>query len=71
MCSWGYKFEERLMGDTPGEASSRPSSNTSSKPVNEAEEFCCVFRTRLGKHSVVYGAEMDGLVVSVRDLADV
>ncbi len=32
--------------------------------MNECEEFCCVFRTRLGKHSVVYGAEMDGVAVS-------
>ena len=30
------------------------------EPVNENEEFCCLFRTRLGSHSVVYGAEMDG-----------
>ena len=29
-------------------------------PVNENEEFCCLFRTRLGSHSIVYGAEMDG-----------
>ena len=30
------------------------------EPVNESEEFCCMFRSRLGCHSVVYGAEMDG-----------
>ena len=29
-------------------------------PVNENEEFCCIFRSRLGGQSVVYGAEMDG-----------
>ena len=33
-------------------------------PVIESEEFCCMFRTRLGAHSIVYGAEMDGLEVS-------
>jgi len=33
------------------------------EPVCEAEEFCSVFRTRLGKFSVVYGAEMDGVSV--------
>ena len=72
MCSWGYKFEERMLGDTPSEAAGAPvsdsstsSSSSSCLPVNESEEFCCVFRTRLGKHSVVFGAEMDGLVVSV------
>jgi len=26
---------------------------------NWSEEFCCLFRTRIGKVSVVYGAEMD------------
>ena len=30
------------------------------KAVNENEEFCCMYRARLGSHSVVYGAEMDG-----------
>ena len=28
--------------------------------MNENEEFCCVFRSRLGAQSIVYGAEMDG-----------
>ena len=28
-------------------------------PVNENEEFCCIFRSRLGGQSIVYGAEMD------------
>ncbi len=28
--------------------------------MNENEEFCCIFRSRLGGQSVVYGAEMDG-----------
>lgn len=32
--------------------------------MNENEEFCCMFRTRLGNHSILYGAEMDGLVVT-------
>ena len=35
-------------------------------PVIESEEFCCMFRTRLGAHSIVYGAEMDGLEVNDR-----
>ena len=28
--------------------------------VNENEEFCCIFKSRLGSNSVLYGAEMDG-----------
>lgn len=31
------------------------------KPVNENEEFCCVFRSRLGNSEIMYGAEMDGI----------
>merc|ERR1719244_122005 len=55
MCSWGFKFETFLTSTEPGGA------NVSSEPVNENEEFCCMFRTRLGKQniSLVYGAEMD------------
>ena len=30
-------------------------------PVVESAEFCCVLRSRLGRHSLVYGAEVDGL----------
>ena len=53
MSSWGYKFEQLMTSAVPGEA---PNTEI---PVNENEEFCCLFRTRIGKVSVVYGAEMD------------
>ena len=36
----------------------------STEPVNESEEFCCMFRSRLGCHSIVYGAEMDGFRIN-------
>jgi len=45
---WGYKFEHYL------------SRNPEPGPVNENEEFCCMFRTRIGGLSLMYGAEMDG-----------
>jgi len=54
MCSWGYKFEQFMVCPSPGDA---PDTETA---VNENEEFCCVYRTRLDKFSLVYGAEMDG-----------
>lgn len=58
MQSWGYKFEQYMMSDTmSGEPDPAP-------PVIESEEFCCMFRTRMGSHSIVYGAEMDGVEVS-------
>ncbi|CAL4109797.1 unnamed protein product, partial [Meganyctiphanes norvegica] len=49
MSSWGYKFEQYM---TDG-------SNVTD-PVDENEEYCCVLRSRLGVHSMVYGAEVDG-----------
>lgn len=55
--TWGYKFEQYMMTDKPNQ---NPDAN---EPINTNEEFCGMFRTRLGSHSVVYGAEMDGLTV--------
>ncbi len=58
MCSWGYKFEQYMQDDLRKEQERE--SRFERKPVNENEEFCAMYRTRLGNHSVVYGAEMDG-----------
>lgn len=41
----------------------------SQQPVSEAEEFCCIFRRRIGDHTILYGAEMDG-VTSETKIAD-
>ena len=60
MSSWGYKFEQFMVSPNPG---IEPNTDTA---VNENEEFCCVFRTRLDKFSLVYGAEMDGYDSSER-----
>lgn len=32
-----------------------------SKPVDEKEEFCCVFQSRLRERKLLYAAEMDGV----------
>lgn len=53
MSSWGYKFEQLMTSPNPGECP-----NTEA-PVDENEEFCCLFRTRICGTSIVYGAEMD------------
>jgi len=47
---WGYKFEQYMTRTKDVDSSS----------VNENEEFCCMFRSRIGEFSVMYGAEMDG-----------
>lgn len=31
------------------------------KPVNELEELCVMFRTKLNNHHLLFGAEMDGV----------
>jgi len=54
MSSWGYKFEQYTTTSDPAHLP------TLDKAVIEAEEFCCVFRSRLNQFSLVYGAEMDG-----------
>jgi RAT1-interacting protein len=43
-CSYGFKFEQYMSVDSPG---SQPDTNVS---VDENEEFCCMFRTRIGGH---------------------
>ncbi|KAF2367409.1 RAI1-like [Trinorchestia longiramus] len=49
MCSWGYKFEQFMTdGADPNEGN------------DENKEYCCVLRSRLASHSLVYGAEVDG-----------
>ncbi|KAJ8734003.1 hypothetical protein PYW07_014554 [Mythimna separata] len=53
--SWGYKFEQYLLSDEPD---SEPNPDV---PVDENEEFSLVFTTKLNGHTIVYGAEMDGI----------
>ena len=60
MSSWGYKFEQLVTSAGPDTA---PDTEA---PVNENEEFCCLFRTRIAGVSVVFGAEMDAYKSNVR-----
>lgn len=60
MSSWGYKFEQFTLDGLRNEREDNLSENRKLPPVNENEEFCALFRARLGHHSLVYGAEMDG-----------
>ncbi|KAJ2946376.1 hypothetical protein O0L34_g12415 [Tuta absoluta] len=53
--SWGYKFEQYMLSDTPD---SEPNPD---QPVDENEEFSLVFTNILNQHTIVYGAEMDGI----------
>lgn len=53
--SWGYKFEQYILSDKPD---CEPNPNV---PVDENEEFSLVFLTHLNRHTIIYGAEMDGI----------
>lgn len=56
MCSWGYKFEQYLTKDCPDGQPEPPS-----VPVNENEEYCVVFKSKLNDLVMMYGAEIDGI----------
>lgn len=55
MQSWGFKFEQYVFTDDV------TTIRNTNQPVNENEEFSCVFSTRLMGHSILYCAEMDGI----------
>lgn len=55
---WGHRFEHIVM------SSSDPSDNLdkrSKEPVNTFREFGVVFKSKLGGHRLIFGAEVDGL----------
>ncbi|XP_017869130.1 PREDICTED: decapping nuclease DXO homolog [Drosophila arizonae] len=53
MCSWGFKFEQYCTTPHPDKP---PVTNA---PVNESQEFACVYRSKLNGLRLIYGAEMD------------
>lgn len=54
-CSYGYKFEQYMTNRNP---KVKPDVSV---PVNQNEENCLIFRTRLNSHSILSGAEVDCL----------
>ncbi|XP_077284079.1 decapping and exoribonuclease protein Rai1-like [Arctopsyche grandis] len=55
---WGHKFEQYMLTKNPNE---KPNVN---KPVNEKEEFVCIYKLKLGKHNILYRAETDGILAN-------
>lgn len=51
--SHGFKFEQYMLSGKPSD------DPDTSVPVNQNEEFNCVFQSDFGKLSLLYGAEMD------------
>ncbi|CAG0889494.1 unnamed protein product [Darwinula stevensoni] len=62
MGHWGYKFEQHLMSDSPN---GKPNTEA---PLNENEEFSCVFRSRIADHMLLYAAEVDGVADPIKGL---
>ncbi|CRK88441.1 CLUMA_CG002247, isoform A [Clunio marinus] len=54
---YGFKFENFVLSSHPHKP---PPGHT--KPVNESEEFCIMFSSKLNGKKLLYGAEIDGLI---------
>lgn len=54
--AYGFKYEQYCLSESPFKEPD------TSVPVNECEEFNMVFQTRLAGLSLLYGAEMDGII---------
>lgn len=60
MCYWGYSFESYVTSPVDKSIQNKNgTAKTESRPSNDSEAFITVIRTRLGKHSLVFGAEVD------------
>ena len=60
MCFWGYNFESYVTSPVDKSRQNKNGASiTESRARNDSEAFITVIRTRLGKHSVVFGAEVD------------
>lgn len=57
-CAWGYKFEQYMLSDSP---SLHPNIEF---PVVENEEFSLFYCSKLEKHRLLYGAQIDGLLAT-------
>uniref|UniRef100_A0A2A4JYW8 Decapping nuclease n=1 Tax=Heliothis virescens TaxID=7102 RepID=A0A2A4JYW8_HELVI len=57
-CAWGYKFEQYMVSDLP---TKEPNIE---RPVIENEEFSLYYSSRLGKHRLFYGAQIDAMLAN-------
>ncbi|XP_049540802.1 decapping nuclease DXO homolog [Anopheles darlingi] len=56
-CFYGFKFEQHILTERPN---IRPDT---SEPVVLSEEFCSLFDSTLAGKRLLYGAEMDGIIL--------
>lgn len=60
---YGFKFEKYVYADHPSKDPPR-----SSEPVIEPEEFCVMFKTAIDGKTILYGAEVDGVMNTGREV---
>ncbi|CAL7946550.1 unnamed protein product [Xylocopa violacea] len=53
--SWGFKFEQCVRSESPN------ADPDVSVPLDENEEFYCVFKSKFGNKTLLYAAEIDGI----------
>lgn len=61
MCYWGYNFESYVTSPVDKSRLNNGATREGSHPsaCNDSEAYITVIRTRLGGHSLVFGAEVD------------
>lgn len=60
MTYWGYKFETLATLAKPrAECTPNELAERGSVPVDTNEQFCSIVQTRIGKHTVILGGEVD------------
>lgn len=61
MCYWGYNFESYVTSPVEKSHLNNGATREGSHPsaCNDSEAYITVIRTRLGGHSLVFGAEVD------------
>lgn len=60
MCYWGYNFESYVTSPVDKSRLNNGATRDGSRPAcNDSEAYITVIRTRLGGHSLVFGAEVD------------
>ena len=59
MCYWGYNFESYVTSPVDKSRQNNGTKREESRPCNDSEAYITVIRTRLGSHSLVFGAEVD------------
>lgn len=58
MSYWGYKFENLSTYSKPAEEL-KEELNRTECIVNTKEEYCSIYKTRVGNYKLILGAEVD------------